>query len=41
MFKLLSKTAGFAGYCLQYGCIAHCTFTYVGDFVIVSLNFTP
>lgn len=36
MFKYLSKAAGLVGYIIQYGCLTHCTFEYIGDFVIVS-----
>lgn len=36
MFKFLSKVAGICGYVVQYGCITHCTFEYLGDFVVVS-----
>lgn len=35
MFKFLSKTAGLVGYVIQYGCLTHCTFEYIGDFVVV------
>lgn len=35
MFKIISKAAGFVGYVIQYSFIAHCTFEYIGDFVIV------
>ncbi|XP_055638997.1 mitochondrial inner membrane protease subunit 1 [Toxorhynchites rutilus septentrionalis] len=34
MFKVLSKLAGICGYVVQYGCITHCTFEYLGDFVV-------
>uniref|UniRef100_A0A1Q3F9C4 Mitochondrial inner membrane protease subunit n=1 Tax=Culex tarsalis TaxID=7177 RepID=A0A1Q3F9C4_CULTA len=34
MFKFLSKAAGVFGYVVQYGCITHCTFEYLGDFVV-------
>ncbi|KXJ80152.1 mitochondrial inner membrane protease subunit 1 [Aedes albopictus] len=34
MFKFLSKVAGICGYVVQYGCITHCTFEYLGDFVV-------
>lgn len=37
MFKIISRAAGFVGYVIQYACIAHCTFEYVGDFVIVRI----
>lgn len=36
MFKFLSKAAGVFGYVIQYGCLTHCTFEYLGDFVVVS-----
>lgn len=36
MWKFLSKSVGVFGMALQYGCIAHCTFEYLGDFVVVS-----
>lgn len=36
MRPLFSKILGTVGYVIQYGCIAHCTFEYVGDFVVVS-----
>lgn len=34
MFKFLSKVVGICGYVVQYGCITHCTFEYLGDFVV-------
>ncbi|XP_027008081.1 mitochondrial inner membrane protease subunit 1 isoform X2 [Tachysurus fulvidraco] len=34
--RLYSKVLGFLGYTLQYSCIAHCTFEYVGEFVVCS-----
>lgn len=34
--RLFSKVLGFFGYAVQYGCIAHCTFEYIGEFVVVS-----
>ncbi|EDS28676.1 mitochondrial inner membrane protease subunit [Culex quinquefasciatus] len=34
MFKFLSKAAGVFGYVVQYGCLTHCTFEYLGDFVV-------
>ncbi|XP_058813029.1 mitochondrial inner membrane protease subunit 1 [Topomyia yanbarensis] len=34
MYKTLSKIAGIGGYIIQYGCITHCTFEYLGDFVV-------
>lgn len=36
MFKFLSRAIGFTGYVIQYGCITHCTFEYLGDFVMCS-----
>lgn len=36
MFRsVLGKTLGFVGYTIQYGCIAHCAFEYIGEFVAV------
>ncbi|KAG8438254.1 hypothetical protein GDO86_008811 [Hymenochirus boettgeri] len=34
--RLFGKTLGFMGYAIQYGCIAHCTFEYIGEIVICS-----
>ncbi|KAG8564471.1 hypothetical protein GDO81_016477 [Engystomops pustulosus] len=34
--KVLGKALGFFGYAVQYGCIAHCTFEYLGEIVICS-----
>ncbi|XP_026765044.1 mitochondrial inner membrane protease subunit 1 [Galleria mellonella] len=34
--KFIGKTCGFVGYALQYACITHCTFEYVGDLVVCS-----
>ncbi|CAH3991916.1 unnamed protein product [Pieris brassicae] len=34
--SILGKTLGFAGCALQYACFTHCTFEYVGDFVMCS-----
>ncbi|XP_053576374.1 mitochondrial inner membrane protease subunit 1 isoform X2 [Bombina bombina] len=34
--RVVGKTLGFLGYAIQYGCIAHCTFEYVGEIVICS-----
>lgn len=31
-----AKVLGVVGYLIQYGCITHCAFEYIGDFVIVS-----
>lgn len=36
--KFIGKSVGFLGYALQYACLTHCTFEYVGDFVMVSLS---
>lgn len=33
---LYGKLLGFVGYAVQYGCIAHCTFEYVGELVSCS-----
>ncbi len=30
------KTISFVGYTVQYGCVAHCAFEYIGEFVSVS-----
>ncbi|XP_014341174.1 mitochondrial inner membrane protease subunit 1 isoform X2 [Latimeria chalumnae] len=32
----LGKVLGFVGYTIQYGCIAHCTFEYLGEIVVCS-----
>ncbi|XP_013857334.1 mitochondrial inner membrane protease subunit 1 isoform X1 [Austrofundulus limnaeus] len=34
--RVLGKTLGFVGYTIQYGCIAHCAFEYIGEFVVCS-----
>ncbi|XP_060530524.1 mitochondrial inner membrane protease subunit 1 [Cylas formicarius] len=36
MKNFVLKCLGSLGYVLRYGCIAHCTFEYVGDFVLCS-----
>lgn len=36
MRQLIKKAAGVVGYAIHCGCIAYCTFEYVGDFVVVS-----
>ncbi|TKS70036.1 Mitochondrial inner membrane protease subunit 1 [Collichthys lucidus] len=37
MFRnFLWKTLGFVGYTIQYGCIAHCAFEYIGEVVVCS-----
>ncbi|XP_014853340.1 mitochondrial inner membrane protease subunit 1 isoform X2 [Poecilia latipinna] len=37
MFRhMLGKTLGLLGYTIQYGCIAHCAFEYIGEFVVCS-----
>lgn len=35
--RVLGKTLGFVGYTIQYGCIAHCAFEYVGEVVVVRI----
>ncbi|XP_016888022.1 mitochondrial inner membrane protease subunit 1 isoform X1 [Cynoglossus semilaevis] len=34
--RAMWKTLGFVGYTVQYGCIAHCAFEYIGEFVVCS-----
>ncbi|XP_008302041.1 mitochondrial inner membrane protease subunit 1 [Stegastes partitus] len=34
--RALGKTLGFVGYTIQYGCIGHCAFEYIGEFVVCS-----
>ncbi|KAL0839786.1 hypothetical protein ABMA28_016421 [Loxostege sticticalis] len=34
--RILGKTCGFVGYVIQYACVTHCTFEYLGDFVMCS-----
>ncbi|KAK4312890.1 hypothetical protein Pmani_015715 [Petrolisthes manimaculis] len=34
LYRHLGKWLGVAGYMVQYGCIAHCTLEFVGDFVV-------
>ncbi|XP_028813034.1 mitochondrial inner membrane protease subunit 1 [Denticeps clupeoides] len=34
--RTLGKALGFVGYTIQYGCIAHCAFEYIGEFVACS-----
>ncbi|XP_077317000.1 mitochondrial inner membrane protease subunit 1 [Lithobates pipiens] len=34
--RVVGKTLGLLGYAIQYGCIAHCTFEYIGEVVICS-----
>ncbi|EFA02009.1 mitochondrial inner membrane protease subunit 1 [Tribolium castaneum] len=36
MRKLFWKTLGSVGFVIQYACVAHCTFEYLGDFVLCS-----
>lgn len=36
--RVLGTTLGFVGYTVQYGCIAHCAFEYIGEFVIVRIT---
>ncbi|MGH0133235.1 UNVERIFIED_CONTAM: hypothetical protein FKN15_005612 [Acipenser sinensis] len=33
--RAVGKTLGFVGYTIQYGCIAHCAFEYIGELVMV------
>lgn len=34
--RVLGKTLGLVGYTIQYGCIAHCAFEYLGEVVVCS-----
>ncbi|XP_050672547.1 mitochondrial inner membrane protease subunit 1 [Leptidea sinapis] len=34
--NFMGKSIGFAGYVLQYACVTHCAFEYIGDFVMCS-----
>uniref|UniRef100_A0A3Q4BLC7 Mitochondrial inner membrane protease subunit n=1 Tax=Mola mola TaxID=94237 RepID=A0A3Q4BLC7_MOLML len=34
--RVLGRTLGFVGYAVQYGCIAHCAFEYIGEVVVCS-----
>ncbi|CAL8353250.1 unnamed protein product [Merluccius merluccius] len=34
--RALGKALGLVGYTVQYGCIAHCAFEYIGEFVVCS-----
>ncbi|XP_043561483.1 mitochondrial inner membrane protease subunit 1 [Chiloscyllium plagiosum] len=34
--RLFGKVLGFTGFTIQYGCIAHCTFEYLGEIVMCS-----
>ncbi|XP_041645182.1 mitochondrial inner membrane protease subunit 1 isoform X2 [Cheilinus undulatus] len=34
--RVLGKALGFVGYTIQYGCIAHCAFEYIGEVVVCS-----
>ncbi|CAG9091517.1 unnamed protein product [Plutella xylostella] len=36
ILRTIGKTCGFLGYAFQYACVTHCTFEYVGDFVMCS-----
>lgn len=36
MLKYITKATGIVGYIIQYGCWTHCTFEYIGDFVVVN-----
>lgn len=39
MFRqVLGKTLGLVGYTIQYSCIAHCAFEYIGEFVVVCIT---
>uniref|UniRef100_A0A7N6B8I3 Peptidase S26 domain-containing protein n=1 Tax=Anabas testudineus TaxID=64144 RepID=A0A7N6B8I3_ANATE len=33
--RVLGNTLAFVGYTVQYGCMAHCAFEYIGEFVVV------
>lgn len=35
--SVLGKTLGFVGYAVQYGCVAHCAFEYIGEVVVVGI----
>lgn len=35
--RVLGKTLGFVGYTVQYGCIGHCAFEYIGEVVVVCI----
>uniref|UniRef100_A0A7N6AMU9 Mitochondrial inner membrane protease subunit n=1 Tax=Anabas testudineus TaxID=64144 RepID=A0A7N6AMU9_ANATE len=34
--RVLGNTLAFVGYTVQYGCMAHCAFEYIGEFVVCS-----
>ncbi|KAJ3594047.1 hypothetical protein NHX12_006379 [Muraenolepis orangiensis] len=36
--RMLGKSLGLVGYMVQYGCIAHCAFEYLGELVVVPLG---
>ncbi|XP_037401293.1 mitochondrial inner membrane protease subunit 1 isoform X2 [Pygocentrus nattereri] len=36
LYSVLGKTLGFVGFTIQYGCLAHCAFEYIGEFVMCS-----
>ncbi|KAI4904440.1 hypothetical protein NFI96_031284 [Prochilodus magdalenae] len=36
VYSFLGKTLGFVGFTIQYGCLAHCAFEYIGEFVVCS-----
>lgn len=36
--SVLGKTLGFVGYAVQYGCVAHCAFEYIGEVVVVGVT---
>lgn len=35
--RVLGNTLAFVGYTVQYGCMAHCAFEYIGEFVVVRI----
>jgi len=37
--SVLGKTFRFLGYTVQYGCMAHCAFEYLGGIVVVTFFF--
>ncbi|XP_026176267.1 mitochondrial inner membrane protease subunit 1 isoform X2 [Mastacembelus armatus] len=39
--QVLGRTLGFVGYTIQYGCIAHCAFEYIGEFVCSGPSMEP
>ncbi|XP_072528070.1 mitochondrial inner membrane protease subunit 1 isoform X1 [Salminus brasiliensis] len=34
LHRVLGRALGFVGFTVQYGCIAHCAFEYIGEFVM-------